>query len=525
MHRFLTTIVMFSTLQHSILTGAQKPLDTAIHSTFIQDQVVQVHAFKYAFNWIEPYKKGELRRSAGTAFGVSPSGDFYTNFHVVRDAFSLFIQHARGKEWFEVEFVGGSPENDIAHIRLKPEELKRFKQLLQISEVPYLPLGDSDKVNPGDPITVIGYPLGHEGIKRTTGIISGQESFATFGECLSVTAAANPGNSGGPCINERGEVIGILSGTAVNPRSAQAAEGYHLILPINRIRSLVDLLQEGRVIELPYFGFTYSPLTQTTLTYLQVPEKDGVYVTKVLPGSIASQARLQHGDVLIAFNNLPIDHFGFVNAPWTNAKINLFDMLARCHNQQKISFTVYRSGEKLELNSTVMFASPLKITYKYPPFQKTPDYLVFNGIVIMELTKNHLDLLKDELNFFAANDELEIMKFLSPQQQYRSKLLITHVFPETDLAKGRVITRFGARNIIKSINHIPVTTVEELEQAVLSEASSGMVSIETSDNTFFVLAIKDAVATDRLLAPKHGYPLSTLTQKLAQLPSLQPPIK
>lgn len=523
MHRFLTTIITFSALYNGMLSGTQN--ETAKNQAFIQDQIVQVHAFKYAFNWIEPYKKGELRRGTGTAFGVSPDGDFYTNFHVVRDAFSLFIQHARSKERFEVEFVGGSPENDIAHIRLKPEELKRFKQLLQISEVPYLPLGDSDKVNPGDPITVIGYPLSYEGIKRTTGIVSGQESFPSFGECLSITAATNPGNSGGPCLNSKGEVIGILSGSAINQRSAQTAEGFHLLIPINRMRTLSELLQNGKVIESPFFGFTYSPLTQTTLTYLQVPENNGVYITKVLPESIAFQTGLQQGDVLTALNNLTVDHFGFVNASWTDAKINLFDMLARCHNQQKISFTIYRSGEKIELNGTVTFSSPLKITYKYPPFQKMPDYLVFNGIVIMELTKNHLDLLRDELNFFIANDELEIIRYLSPQQQYRSKLLITHVFPETDLAKSRVINRFGARNIIKSVNHIPVTTVEEFEQAVLSEASSGIVSIETSDNTFFVLSIKDALATDMLLSPKHGYPLSALTQKLAQLPPLQPPIK
>lgn len=522
MHYFLMLVGLMACVPNNYAADIKISSPAQIHQVFVRDQVVQVIAFKYEFNWFEPYKKGSLMGSSGTAFSISPQGDYYTNFHVVKNAHAIFLQHpALGKERFEAEFVGGSPDYDIAHICVKPLELERMKQLLNVTELPYLRLGDSDKVCPGDPVTLIGYPLGHEEIKRTTGIISGQQSMPSLGECLTITAAANPGNSGGPCVNGQGEVIGVLVAGAVVQRmgSTYAAEGYHFILPINRLLAVWDLLKDGRIIELPYFGFTYTPLTQTTLSYLQVPEKNGVYITKVFPESIAALAGLKQGDVLAGFNDLTIDRFGFVNAPWTTYKISLFDLLARCHDHQKVQFILYRGGEKVIVPGAITFASPLKISYKYPPLQTPPAYLVFGGMIIMEATKNHLDLVKEELATFVAQDELDVVKFLSPQQHYFSKLLITHIFPETEISKNRVITRFGARAIIKSVNNMLVTTVQDFEQAVLAGASTGSVVIETYDNTLFALSLKDIIATDMLLAPKHGYPLSALIQKLALMPS------
>ena len=119
----------------------------------------------------------------------------------------------------------------ICTIKVKPEGLEIIKN--EIGGVKFLTLGDSDYVHRADEIMALGYPLGQQNLKSTTGVVSGREQ-----HLIQISAPINPGNSGGPSLNIRGEVIGI--NTAYIP-DAQSV-GY--IIPINELKIILEDLRK-----------------------------------------------------------------------------------------------------------------------------------------------------------------------------------------------------------------------------------------------------------------------------------------
>lgn len=485
----------------------------------VHTKVVQVFSFISYFDWKEPFKKPPLRQSRGTGFLVSPEGDIYTNFHVVNNAMALFIQlPATGRERFEVEFLGGSPKDDCAHIRLKPEALARLKSLLNVSTLAYLPLGDSNLVTPGTEVMLLGYPLGLENVKSTAGIISGQQSIPSIGECLSITAASMHGNSGGPCINRKGEVIGIIAACMYDHSDGMKAENLNFMLPITRLKSVLDTLNNGLVVERPFWGFDYSSTTIETLRYSQVPLDIGARITEVLPGSLAHQAGLTVGDILIEINGFTVDRFATVQVPWTSYKLELADILERIPYGSPITFTVYHHGEKYTRSTTVNSESPLNIKRFYFPYQKSPAYTVFGGMVIMELTQNHFDaFIGDFMRKLSSGESvtkfLDFFKFLNSKKGYKSRLIITNQYPETETAKSRIFENTDI--LINKVNGIRVNTIPEFEKAVLAGLTTKQVIIESAQGTLVVLSLEDIVKQEPLIAKQHDYPISSLIQTIA----------
>lgn len=140
----------------------------------VKDTVVQVWVQKIDFNWLEPYKTPQQGLSTGSGFFIDEKGSFITNFHVVNGSVAVEVQiPSMGKQRLLSKVIALNPDRDLALVRLTQESLERVKDTLGF--IPYLRFGNSDTVRRSDEIMTLGYPLGQQSLKSTTGVVSGRE--------------------------------------------------------------------------------------------------------------------------------------------------------------------------------------------------------------------------------------------------------------------------------------------------------------------------------------------------------------
>ena len=241
---------------------------------------------------------GSMReRGQGSGVVIDASrGLVLTNAHVVDSVDSVEVTLADGSQ-LDGSVVGADPVTDLAVVRVgRKGELKAA------------PLGDSEALEVGDWAIALGSPYGLERTV-TLGIVSSlHRDINSLGfadkrlDLIQTDAAINPGNSGGPLINASGEVIGI--NTLV--RSGPGA-GLGFAIPINLAKRVAGQLAEGGKVIHPYLGLQLVPLTARVArennrdpdALLQLPERDGALVQRVLPESPAETAGLKRGDLVV----------------------------------------------------------------------------------------------------------------------------------------------------------------------------------------------------------------------------------
>jgi serine protease Do len=239
----------------------------------------------------ELFKQREQKvPSLGTGFVISPDGYIVTNNHVVEDVDDIKVAFLDGTER-KAEIIGRDPKTDIALIRVKTDK-----------PLASLPLGDSDKIRPGDWVVAIGNPYGL-GHTVTAGIVSakgrniGQGPYDDF---IQTDAAINPGNSGGPLINMDGEVVGI--NTAINPR----ANTIGFSVAINGAKAILPQLKSTGKVTRGWLGVVIQPITPELAESFKLDDKSGALVSKVDPKGPAAAAGLQRGDVIVQFDGKPV---------------------------------------------------------------------------------------------------------------------------------------------------------------------------------------------------------------------------
>ena len=245
-------------------------------------------------------------RERGQGSGVvidAGRGLVLTNAHVVDSVDSVEVTLADGSQ-LDGSVVGADPVTDLAVVRVgRKGELKAA------------PLGDSEALEVGDWAIALGSPYGLERTV-TLGIVSSlHRDINSLGfadkrlDLIQTDAAINPGNSGGPLINASGEVIGI--NTLV--RSGPGA-GLGFAIPINLAKRVAGQLAEGGKVIHPYLGLQLVPLTARVArennrdpdALLQLPERDGALVQRVLPESPAETAGLKRGDLVVRIADQPV---------------------------------------------------------------------------------------------------------------------------------------------------------------------------------------------------------------------------
>ena len=296
----------------------------------------------------EVFQRGKREEVSvvGSGFIIAPDGKnggryVVTNEHVAGE--SKFVRCVLfNKEEADATVVGIDPYTDIAVLKFDGEQGK----------LPYVTLGSSAKLKPGQVVLAMGSP---HGLARSVsmGIISvtdryledrGEEMVSPFNTWIQTDAAINPGNSGGPLVNLRGEVIGI------NARILAGAENVGFAIPIDIAREVIDkIIKEGRVSR-SWLGETLQPTRAKT----DDPAQKGVVVADVDPLSPGYEAGLRPGDVMLAIDGAPTDARYEEDLPAVRKRIADIPVGTR------VTVSVLRGGKEIEVPVTTIERSLLK---------------------------------------------------------------------------------------------------------------------------------------------------------------------
>jgi len=270
------------------------------------------------------------RRGGGSGFVFTPDGLILTNSHVVHDATRIEVTLADGRR-APAHTVGDDPATDLAVIRIDASGLQA------------VPLGDSQQLRPGQMAIAIGNPYGFQSTV-TAGVISAlgrslrSYSGRLIEDVIQTDAALNPGNSGGPLVDSRGQVIGV------NTATIQPAQGICFAIGINTAKFVASrLLRDGRI-RRSYIGVSAQtvPIHRRVVRFYNLERETGVVVVGVEDRSPARTAGLREGDVIVALtvanNERPVAGVDDLHRLLTDAQVG-----ARC------LLTVIRHTERLIL--------------------------------------------------------------------------------------------------------------------------------------------------------------------------------
>ncbi len=237
----------------------------------------------------------------GTGFIIDKDGTILTNNHVVADATTIMVKLTDGTE-LPGRILGRDAPTDMAVVKI---DLK--------TPISPLALGDSDSIDVGDWVLAIGNPFGLEHTV-SAGIVSAKGRTkedvpldpSGYYNFIQTDASINPGNSGGPLLDLKGEVVGINS--AIRGGGAQ---GIGFAIPINMVKQLLPMLLRDGHITRSALGVRIRDVRELAAdekTALKLTDDNGVVLEYVSPGGAADKAGLAQGDVIITFDNTPIDH-------------------------------------------------------------------------------------------------------------------------------------------------------------------------------------------------------------------------
>ncbi len=265
--------------------------------------------------------------SGGSGVIISPKGEILTNYHVIASMGgtadnSLEVKTSDGKS-YKATVLGKDKELDIALIKIDGAHL------------PFAKLGESDSLKIGEWVVAIGNPLGLEHTV-TQGIISakGRKLDTGVSSFLQTDAAINRGNSGGPLLNLKGEVVGI--NTAINP----AGQNIGFAVPISQVNRIIKELRSGKPVSRGYLGIGPLELDQAYQDALGV--KAGVVVSTVEKGQAADKAGVQRLDVITALDGQPV-----------RSPEDLVTMVSSRRAGEILKLTLWRDGKSLTVTATL----------------------------------------------------------------------------------------------------------------------------------------------------------------------------
>jgi serine protease Do len=274
-----------------------------------------------------------VQRGVGSGFILSADGYVMTNAHVVDGADEVFVTLTDKRE-FKAKVLGADARTDVAVLKIEGDKL------------PFLIMGDSEKIRVGEWVIAIGSPFNLENTV-TAGIISAkQRDTGDYLPLIQSDVAVNPGNSGGPLINMRGEVIGI------NSQIATLSGGYNGIsfaVPIDEAIRVSEQLKKNGKVTRGRIGVQIGEVSKEVAESLGLKNAQGAEVSLVEPGGPADKAGIKAGDIILKFNGAPVTRSS-----------DLPRLVGGSALDSKATVTVWRKGQQLELPVTVAELEPEK---------------------------------------------------------------------------------------------------------------------------------------------------------------------
>jgi len=291
----------------------------------VSPSVVNVEVHKRVDRRGRPVDTGEGYRAAGSGSGfvLTPDGFIVTNSHVVDGADAIQVTLADGFQ-AAADLIGDDPHTDLAVIRVRTSGLR------------HVALADSQTIRVGQLAIAVGNPLGFQ-CSVTAGVVSAlgrslrSRSGRLMDDIIQTDAALNPGNSGGPLVNSRGEVIGV------NTAMILPAQGICFAIACNTVKRVATQLIAYGKFRRSYIGVAGQnvPLPRWLVRRHDLLEDSAILVSGVEQDSPAQKAGLANGDLIIAFDGVPVSSIDELHGQLTDARVGVATAITVLRNRQR----------------------------------------------------------------------------------------------------------------------------------------------------------------------------------------------
>ncbi len=308
----------------------------------------------------------DVPRGVGSGFIISADGYVMTNAHVVDGADDVYVTLTDKRE-FKAKIIGADKRTDVALVKIDG------------SNLPRLTLGDSSKIKVGEWVIAIGSPFGLDNTV-TAGIVSAKaRDTGDYLPLIQTDVAVNPGNSGGPLINMRGEVIGINS--QIYSRSG-GYMGISFAVPIDEALRVTEQLKTSGKVTRGRIGVQIGEVTKDVAESLGLSKAQGALVQRVEPSSPAEKGGVEPGDIILKFNGVAIEKSS-----------DLPRMVGSTKPGTRSTITVWRKGATRDLTLTITEMEVEKAAKKEDKKAKPDQAANALGLIVSELS----DAQKKEL--------------------------------------------------------------------------------------------------------------------------------
>lgn len=398
------------------------PTDFIASAESVTSAVVNIKTIQSG-NSFDFWGSSSYGTSSGSGVVISADGYIVTNNHVVEGGAKIGVTLSDKRE-FEAQLIGTDPSTDLALVKVDAQAL------------PHIRFGNSDSLRVGEWVLAVGNPFNLEstvtaGIVSAKGrsidILEGQDRIESF---IQTDAAVNPGNSGGALVNTNGELIGI--NTAIITRSGRY-EGYSFAVPSNLVRKVIKDLRDYGIVQRGMLGVFIDNMTSDRAKELGLDAIEGIYVTRVSPGSGADDAGLRKGDVIVG-----------INGTKTKTVPEMQEQVGRYRPGNTISVEFIRSGKKESAkvtlknksNNTTLIAS------------SEEDLLKNLGVELQDLTEEDVERI--------GNRGVRVLSI------YRGSKI-----ERTNMEPGFIITKVGEKKV-KNIQDF-IKVIKETKGKVMLE--------------------------------------------------------
>lgn len=395
----------------SVLTDTKQAANSGIPG-FDPEQIPE--QFRRFFEQLPQNPSPQPRQGTGfgSGFIISDDGYIITNAHVVNDATEIRVGLNDRRE-YQAMLVGSDPASDIALLKLNATDL------------PSVTMGDSDDLKVGEWVLAIGSPFGFEHT-ATQGIVSALSRSLpddTYVPFIQTDVAVNPGNSGGPLFNTKGQVVGVNS--QIYSRSG-GYQGLSFSIPINVAMSIANQLRDKGYATRGWLGVAIQNVDQALANSFGLDKPAGALIAQITQGSPAANGGLERGDIILDFNGKPVSYSS-----------ELPPLVGAVTPGDTVEVIVQRRGKRQTLDVTIEPLDEGRKISSITPVDPVDESRL--GVEVAEIT----DELRERMNI-------------------DSGVVVTEISPSGPAAEAGI----RAGDVIISLNREDIDSTSELEKLV-----------------------------------------------------------